>query len=87
MLQRERNILQFYDTVDIDIAVDIIHHFDVTYVIRSGLEEAHATPEGLVKFDRMAAAGLLEIAYEVPGGKIYEVNRVELLDYLVERAR
>ncbi|MCY3782121.1 MAG: DUF2298 domain-containing protein [Chloroflexi bacterium] len=85
IFQRERNILQFYDTADIDIAVDIIHHFDITYIIRSGLEQAHSTAEGLQKLDRMVDRGLLDIAYEVPGGKIYQVNEDALLRYLVER--
>ena len=85
IFQRERNILQFYDTADIDIAVDIIHHFDIAYIISSGLEQAHATAEGLRKFDLMVSRGLLDIAYEVPGGKIYQTNEDALLQYLVER--
>ena len=86
IFQRERNIHQFYDTGDIDIAVDIIHHFQIKYIIRSGLEEVHSMPEGLEKFEFMVEIGLLEIAYEVEGGKIYQVNDDALMQYLVERA-
>lgn len=83
--QRERNILQFYNTADIDIALDIIHHFDISYIIRSGLEEVHSTAEGLEKFERMVEAGLLTVAFEVPGGKIYEVDEGALMLRLLER--
>ncbi len=84
IFQRERNIQQFYNTADIDIAVDIIHHFDITYIIRSGLEEVHSSPEGLEKFERMVDEGLLTVAHEVQGGKIYQVNDDALMQYLVE---
>ena len=85
IFQRERNIQQFYDSADIDAAVDIIHHFGVKYIISSGLEAAHFSAEGLAKFARMAEAGLLAVAYEVEGGKIYQVNDEALMRYLVER--
>ena len=85
VFQRERNIQQFYNTSDIDIAVDIIHHFDVKYIVRSGLEEVHSTTEGLEKLDRMVDIGLLKIAYEVPGGKIYLIDDEVLMQYLVDR--
>ena len=85
VFQRERNILQFYDSPDIDVAVDIINHYGASYIIRSGLEEAHATPEGLAKFERMVEAGLLSVAYAVEGGKIYAVNENALTQYLLER--
>ena len=83
--QREKNIQQFYNTADIDIAVDIIHHFDIKYIIRSGLEEVHTSAEGLAKFDRMVDAGLLSVAYVIEGGTIYAVNEEALFNYLVER--
>ena len=85
--QREKNIQQFYNSADIDIAVDIIRHFDIKYIIRSGLEELHSTEEGLAKFDRMVDAGLLAVAFVTEGGMIYEVNEDAVFNYLVERAR
>ncbi len=84
--QRERNIQQFYTTPNVDIAVDIIHHFSIQYIIRSGLEEVHGTVEGLRKFEEMVVMGLLSVAYEVDGGKIYQVEADALLNYLTERA-
>lgn len=85
IFQRERNIHQFYDTDSIDVAVDIIHHFDVRYIVRSGLEEVHSTVDGLEKLDRMVEQGLLSVSFEVTGGKIYQVNKGALMQYLLER--
>lgn len=85
IFQRERNIRQFYNTANIDVAVDIIHHFDIKYIISSGLEEVHSAPEGLVKFENMANEGLLNVAFAVDGGRIYEVNEDSLIQYLVAR--
>ena len=85
--QREVNIQQFYNTANIDIAVDIIHHFDIKYIIRSGLEEVQSTEEGLKKFDRMLDAGLLKVAFLTEGGMIYEVDESALFDFLVDRYR
>ena len=79
--QRERNIQQFYNSPDIDIAVDIINHFDIKYIIRSGLEEIQATAEGLQKFDRMVEAGLLEVAFAIEGGMIYQVHEKAIFIY------
>ncbi len=85
IFQRERNIQQFYSTDNMDVAVDIIHHFDVSYIIRSGLEAVHSTVEGLEKLDRMVEQGLLSVSYEVDGGKIYQVDKGALMEYLVDR--
>ncbi len=85
IFQRERNIRQFYATDSIDAAVDIIHHYQVKYIIRSGLEEVHSTVEGLQKLDRMEDEGLLSVSFEVNGGKIYQVNDAALARYLMER--
>ena len=85
VFQRERNIQQFYNSDNVDVAVDILHHFDVSYIIRSGLEAVHSTVEGLEKLERMVEQGLLSISYEVEGGKIYQVNKESLMEYLVER--
>lgn len=85
IFQRERNIQQFYNTDNIDVAVDIINHFDVRYIIRSGLEAVHSTVEGLEKLDRMADQGLLSVSFEADGGKIYQVNKGALRQYLLDR--
>ncbi|PJF21135.1 MAG: hypothetical protein CUN56_12625, partial [Phototrophicales bacterium] len=83
--QRDTNIRLFYDTPSIDIAVDMLHHYDVKYIISSGLERVQATPEGLAKFELMVDDGLLSVAYATIGGTIYEVDEGAILQYLVER--
>ena len=83
--QRDTNIRLFYDTPDVDVAVDMLHHYDVKYIISSGLEQVQSDPEGLAKFDRMVDQGLLSVAYATIGGTIYHVNEDAVLQYLVER--
>ena len=85
ILQRQQNITHFYQSADIDSAVDMIQHFDIQYIIKSGLEEIHASPAGLEKFERMVADGLLSVAYEFLNGKIYQVNQEALMQYQIER--
>ncbi len=83
--QRDSNIRMFYDTPSIDEAVNVLHHYDVKYIINSVLERVQTTPEGLDKFERMVDQGLLSVAYATIGGTIYEVNEDAILEYLVER--
>ncbi|MCY4540538.1 MAG: DUF2298 domain-containing protein [Chloroflexi bacterium] len=85
--QRERNVRAFYNTGDIDDAVDILYHFDVKYIVRSGLEQLHSTAEGLAKFERMVSEGLLSIAFAIEGGTIYQINEDAILRFLEERYR
>ncbi len=83
--QRDQNIRTFYNTADIDVAVDILYHYDVKYIVRSVLERVQSSPAGWEKFDRMVNQGLLSVAHAVQGGRIYQVNAEALLQYLVER--
>ncbi|MCY4466433.1 MAG: DUF2298 domain-containing protein [Chloroflexi bacterium] len=85
--QREANVRQFYNTDSIDIAVDLLHLYAVKYIIVSDYEAAHASPEGLAKFQRMVGGGLLSVAFAVDGGAIYQVQEDALLNYLVDRYR
>lgn len=55
-------------------ALDFIQKYDVRYIVVGPLERAYYPPEGLAKFDRLARDGLLSLAYENPGVKIYEVR-------------
>ncbi len=83
--QRDLNIRIFYNTADIDIAVDMIYRYDVKYIVHSGLERVQSDPAGQEKFDAMVSQGLLSVAYAIDGGAIYQVNETALLQYLVER--
>ena len=83
--QRDRNVRLFYSTADIEVAVDLLYHYDVKYIVHSGLERVQSSAEGLAKFERMISQGLLSVAYAIEGGSIYEVNQDSLLEHLVER--
>ncbi|NWG18250.1 MAG: hypothetical protein HXY41_16630 [Chloroflexi bacterium] len=72
--QRVANINAFYSTTDIRMALDILRHYDVLYVIVGSLERAYYPPSGLLKFDQMAANGLLEVVYRDGDSAIYRVN-------------
>ena len=85
IFQRERSVRQFYDTGSIDIAVDLLWMHRVEYIVVSDYEAAHATPEGLAKFQRMVDRGLLSVAYAKDSGAIYRVRQDAMLDYLAAR--
>jgi YYY domain-containing protein len=73
--QRVANVNAFYVTDDITTAWDILRHYNVSYVIVSGLEKAYYPAAGLAKFDDMVKQGKLTVAYEQGGAKVYQVNK------------
>lgn len=73
--QRVANVNAFYVTDDINTARDILRHYNVSYVIVSGLERAYYPTAGLAKFDEMAQQGKLTIVYDQGGAKVYQVNK------------
>ena len=85
--QRDLNIRAFYNTADVDAAIDLLYHYDVKYIVHSGLERVQSSPAGQQKFDIMVNQGLLSVAYAIDGGAIYQVNEAALLQYLMERNR
>ena len=85
IFQRERSVKQFYNTGNIDVAVDLLWMHRVEYIIVSDYERAHATAEGLAKFQQMVDRGLLSLAYAIDSGAIYHVRQDALLHYLMER--
>lgn len=74
--QRGANVNAFYTTPEINVAVDMLRHYNVTYVIVSSLELGrYGDSGGLAKFDVMVNQGLLSVAYQEGDATIYEVNR------------
>ena len=63
----------FYDTLDTAAAGNILDKYDVEYVVVGSLENTYYWPEGLAKFDRMAADGDLREVYRDEFARIYEV--------------
>jgi YYY domain-containing protein len=55
-------------------AMDFLRKYDVRYIVVGPMERAYYPPEGLAKFDQLAAQGLLSVAHRNPGVTIYEVR-------------
>ncbi len=72
---RIANVNAFYETGSIGTAWDILHFYDVRYVVVGGLEHAYYKQSGLAKFDDMVKVGLLEVAFHQGNSIIYRVNQ------------
>ncbi|MEW5987563.1 MAG: DUF2298 domain-containing protein, partial [Chloroflexota bacterium] len=64
-----------YNTIDAQQALSILNQYGVQYVYVGPLERAYYSPDGIAKFDLMAAAGQLREVYRNEGVTIYEVIR------------
>ncbi len=74
---RRDDVRECYDTTDVARAQEILALYGVRYVYVGEYEWAYYNPAGLAKFDEMAARGLLRVAYDAQGVRIYEVERVK----------
>jgi uncharacterized membrane protein len=72
--QRRSNINAFYTTTDVTQTLDMIHFYNIEYIIVSSLEKAYYPPEGLAKFEAMTADGQLEKVYEEGEAAVYHVT-------------
>ena len=63
----------FYQTTDTSVAMEIIEKYGVDYIYVGQLEWVNYPPEGLDKFNQMAAQGLLREVYRQDAVLIYEV--------------
>lgn len=79
--QRELNVKYFYNTADIGGAVRILRHYNVSYIVVSGLERTFGTPEGIAKFEAMERLGLITLVHQQGEGRVYQVNREAIDDY------
>jgi YYY domain-containing protein len=71
--RRLQDVSSLYQTVDAAVAQEVLDRYNVKYVVVGDLERATYAPEGLAKFDQMAAAGALRVVFENEGTKIYVV--------------
>ncbi len=71
--QRANEVIAFYNTPDVQQAVDILRSYDVQYVIVGPLERAYHSPVGLDKFELMVRLDILEEVYRNDGAVIYRV--------------
>ncbi len=65
-------VREFYNTPDQARAIEIAHHYDVSYVIVGGLEHAVYDATRLDKFDQ--ATDLWSLVYQNEQVKIYRVR-------------
>jgi YYY domain-containing protein len=72
--QRLQDVALLYGDPSIVTATKILKRYDVKYVYLGELERTYYPPESLAKFDRMAQAGALSVAYQNPGVTIYAVT-------------
>jgi uncharacterized membrane protein len=71
---RGTEITLFYQTPSPEQALAFIRRYAVRYIIVGPMEQAFYGPTGgLAKFEQMAAAGSLTVAYQAPGAVIYQV--------------
>jgi len=72
---RIQDVSSLYSTPNIEEAQNILNKYDVSYVYVGELERNYYRPEGIAKFDLMAASGLLNIVYQDDSVTIYEVKQ------------
>jgi len=70
---RRQDVADCYDTLIMSHAWEILTRYGVRYVYVGAYERAYYSPGGLAKFDVMVDQGLLRVAYDVQGVRIYEV--------------
>ncbi len=71
--RRQDDIRNFYNTTSPEQAMEILRRYEVRYIILTPYERAYMVPEGQVKFAQMVERGWLEVVYEEPDAKIYQV--------------
>lgn len=84
VFQREANVQFFYNTTDIASAVGLLRIYEVRYIIVSDMERVIYPAEGLAKFERMQEMGLLDVAFEQDGARVYGVNPGALDRFVLE---
>ena len=71
---RIREVNNFYNTTNVQEALNFLHKYDVSYVYAGQLEWVYYSPQGMNKFDQMVQAGYLEEVYRNRGTSIYHIK-------------
>jgi uncharacterized membrane protein len=80
--QREANVKFFYSSSDVLRSAQMLAHYDVGYVVVSGLERAFGSAEGLAKIEILRDMGLLRVVHLQGEGVLYEVDKDAVRRYL-----
>jgi len=73
--KRIDEVINFYDTTDLQAALDFLRRYDVRYVVVGDLERTYYAAEGIAKFSRLVEQGKLQEIFSVPGHvSIYKVR-------------
>ena len=72
--ERANHVRLAYETTDIEITVELLRRYDVSYVVVGDLERLNYGAEGLAKFEDMVAAGLLSKVYANEGTAIFRTD-------------
>ncbi len=72
---RIREVNQFYNTTNIQEALNFLQKYEVAYIYAGQLEWVYYHPQGMNKFEQMVAMGYLEEVYRNAGTSIYRVKR------------
>jgi len=70
--ERESALKEFYSSASIDVAIDFLRRYRVSYVIVGQVEQLYYPEEGIAKFAEMNGREL-ELVYENPKTQIYRV--------------
>ena len=71
---RAEDVRRIYDTARIELALALLRHYGVEYVVVGELERRYYSQEGLQKFDDLTAQGHMRLAYRNQGVSIYQVQ-------------
>ena len=90
---RRNNVNAFYLTTEVDVAAQMLKHYDVEYIILGSYElkrydisaavRETGVTSGIDKFAEMVDLGILAPVYQVDGQTIYQVNREGLRQYFL----
>ncbi|NLE43097.1 MAG: hypothetical protein GX620_00120 [Chloroflexi bacterium] len=69
---RRDDVREFYSTLSVPKAVQILERYEVKYVYLGAYERAYYDPLGLGKFDDMVDRGILQLVYDAEEVRIYE---------------
>jgi uncharacterized membrane protein len=73
--RRIAEVIDFYNTTDLQAALEFLRRYDVQYVVVGDLERMYYSAEGIAKFPRLVEQGKLQELFSISGRvSIYKVR-------------